>query len=56
MSSRVGDPLSIGRAPTSPYRGLVRMYVEDERFRATYDAAGPGTAEFLARACSQTVR
>lgn len=32
------------------YRGLVRMYVEDERFRATYDAAGPGTAEFLARA------
>ena len=32
------------------YRGLVRMYVEDGRFRAVYDAAGPGTADFLARA------
>lgn len=29
------------------YAGLGRMYVEDERFRATYDAFGPGTAELL---------
>lgn len=29
------------------HAGLARMYVEDERFRAHYDAAGEGTAEFL---------
>jgi DNA-binding transcriptional MerR regulator len=29
------------------YRGLGEMYVDDERFRATYDAYGPGTAELL---------
>lgn len=29
------------------HAGLARMYVEDERFKAHYDAAGPGTAEFL---------
>lgn len=34
----------------SAYRGLVRMYVDDERFRAAYDDHGAGTAEFLARA------
>ncbi len=27
--------------------GVAQMYVEDERFRAHYDAARPGTAEFL---------
>lgn len=34
----------------SAYRGLVQMYVDDERFRTTYDAFGPGTAQFLQRA------
>lgn len=29
------------------YRGLGRMYVDDPRFRETYDAFGPGTAELL---------
>lgn len=29
------------------YRGLGSMYVEDERFAATYDAYGPGTATIL---------
>ena len=29
------------------YRELARMYVEDARFRATYDAHGEGTAELL---------
>ena len=29
------------------YRGLGDMYVEDPRFRATYDKAGDGTAELL---------
>jgi MerR family transcriptional regulator, thiopeptide resistance regulator len=32
------------------YRALTRTYVEDERFRATYEGYGPGTAELLARA------
>ncbi len=32
------------------YRALTRGYVEDERFRATYEAFGPGTAEYLRRA------
>ncbi|WP_432561056.1 MerR family transcriptional regulator [Kineococcus sp. SYSU DK003] len=34
----------------SAYRGLVQTYVDDERFRATYDGFGPGTAQFLRRA------
>ncbi|WP_432521820.1 MerR family transcriptional regulator [Kineococcus sp. SYSU DK006] len=29
------------------YRALTRGYVDDERFRAAYDAAGPGTARYL---------
>ncbi|WP_432547661.1 MerR family transcriptional regulator [Kineococcus sp. SYSU DK004] len=29
------------------YRGLADTYVEDERFRATYEAFGPGTARYL---------
>lgn len=29
------------------YAGLGRMYVEDARFRATYDAVAPGLAEYL---------
>lgn len=29
------------------YRRLGDMYVDDERFRATYDAFGAGTAQFL---------
>lgn len=29
------------------HAGLARMYVEDERFKAHYDAERPGTAEFL---------
>ncbi|WP_432489284.1 MerR family transcriptional regulator [Kineococcus sp. SYSU DK018] len=29
------------------YRGLTAMYVDDERFRATYEAYGPGTAVLL---------
>ncbi len=29
------------------HAGLVQMYVADERFKAYYDQAGPGTAEFL---------
>jgi DNA-binding transcriptional MerR regulator len=29
------------------YRGLGAMYVDDERFRATYEAFGAGTAQFL---------
>lgn len=33
----------------SAYRALVQMYVDDERFRATYDSFGPGTAHFLRR-------
>jgi MerR family transcriptional regulator, thiopeptide resistance regulator len=32
------------------YTGLGRMYVEDDRFRATYDAFGPGTTDLLAAA------
>lgn len=32
------------------YRGLGQMYVDDERFRATYDAFGEGTAEYLCEA------
>jgi DNA-binding transcriptional MerR regulator len=31
------------------YRGLGAMYVEDHRFRATYDKHGDGTAELLTR-------
>ncbi|MBB6733800.1 MerR family transcriptional regulator [Cohnella zeiphila] len=29
------------------HAGLARMYVDDERFKAHYDAKQPGTAEFL---------
>lgn len=29
------------------HAGLAQMYVDDERFRAFYDAEQPGTAEFL---------
>jgi hypothetical protein len=29
------------------YRGLGRMYVDDERFTATYDAVAPGLAVYL---------
>ncbi|TYP72468.1 MerR family transcriptional regulator [Paenibacillus methanolicus] len=29
------------------HAGLAQMYVDDERFKAYYDAAQPGTAEFL---------
>lgn len=29
------------------HAGIARMYVEDERFQAYYDAEQPGTAEFL---------
>jgi len=29
------------------HAGLAQMYVDDPRFRAHYDALGPGTAEFL---------
>ncbi|MCI2238452.1 MerR family transcriptional regulator [Paenibacillus sp. TRM 82003] len=29
------------------YRGLTAMYVDDERFRTTYEAYGPGTAVLL---------
>lgn len=29
------------------HAGLAQMYVDDERFKAHYDAAQPGTAEFL---------
>ena len=32
---------------TEAHAGLARMYVDDERFRAYYDAKRPGTAEFL---------
>ena len=32
------------------YRGLGRMYVEDERFTATYDAVAPGLAAYLCEA------
>lgn len=32
------------------YAGLGQMYVEDARFRASYDKYGAGTAEFLRRA------
>lgn len=29
------------------HENLAKMYVEDERFRAYYDAVGHGAAEFL---------
>jgi hypothetical protein len=29
------------------HRCLAAMYVDDERFRATYDAVAPGLAEFV---------
>jgi hypothetical protein len=29
------------------HRGLARMYVDDNRFRAYYDSVAPGAAEFL---------
>lgn len=35
------------------YRGLANMYVEDERFKAHYDAVKPGLAEFLKKAIHQ---
>ena len=36
----------------SAHAGVARMYVEDERFRAYYDADQPGTAAFLRDAIS----
>lgn len=51
LARRHHDWVSVSWTPdAAAYRGLVRMYVDDDRFRATYDAFGPGTAEFLARA------
>ena len=37
-------------APAEHYRGLGRMYTEDERFRIVYDRVKPGLADFLRRA------
>jgi MerR family transcriptional regulator, thiopeptide resistance regulator len=32
------------------HRGLAEMYIADERFRATYDAAAPGLAQYVSDA------
>lgn len=34
-------------ADAEAYRGLARLYVENDEFRATYDSYRPGLAEFM---------